>query len=59
MSQDAAVPKGPAPRAEGITARKPKPMKYLQTLLIAGTEDVLSADGTKRNMTTLRRSVRK
>jgi len=32
MSQEAAVPKGPAPRAEGITARKP--MKYLDTLLL-------------------------
>jgi hypothetical protein len=58
MSQDAAMPKDPAPLAEGISVRKPKPMQYLRTLLTTGTEEVLSADGTKKHLTTVRRSVR-
>ena len=35
MSDDAAVPKGPAPRAKDITVRKP--VKYLGTLLTTET----------------------
>jgi hypothetical protein len=58
MSQDAALPKDPAPLAEGIPVRKPKPMKYLGTLLTTGNEEVLSADGIKKRVTTIRRSVR-
>jgi hypothetical protein len=57
MSQETAVPKGPAPRAEGITVRKP--MKYLETLLTTQTEAVLNSDGTKKHVTTVRRSVRR
>ena len=48
MNHDAAMPKDPAPLAEGISVRKPKPIKYLETLLSTGTEEVLSADGIKR-----------
>jgi hypothetical protein len=59
MSHDAAMPKDPAPLAEGISVRKPKPMKYLETLLTTGTEEVLSADGIKKHVTTVRRSVRR
>ena len=55
MSDDAAVPKGPAPRAEGITVRKP--MKYLGTLLTTQTEEV--SNGTNKRVTTVRRSVRR
>jgi hypothetical protein len=57
MSQDAAVPKGPAPRAEGITVRKP--MKYLETLLTTQMEEVSNGNGTNRRVTTVRRSVRR
>ena len=57
MSHDAAVPKDPAPVAEGITVRKP--MKYLGTLLSTQTEEVLNADGTNRRMTSVRRTVRR
>ena len=57
MSHDAAMPKDPAPVAEGISARKP--MKYMGTLLSTQTEEVLNADGTNRRMTTVRRTVRR
>ena len=57
MSHDAAVPKGPAPEAEGIPVRKP--MKYLETLLTTETEEVFNADETSRHVTTVRRSVRR
>jgi hypothetical protein len=57
MSHDAAVPKDPAPVAEGITVRKP--MKYMGTLLSTQTEEVLNADGTNRRMTSVRRTVRR
>jgi hypothetical protein len=57
MIHDAAVPKDPAPVAEGITVRKP--MKYLGTLLSTQTEEVLNADGTNRRMTSVRRTVRR
>jgi len=57
MSQEAAVPKGPAPRAEDISARKP--MKYLGTLLTTQTQEVSNGDGTKKRVTTVRRSVRR
>jgi len=57
MSDDAAVPKGLAPRAEGITVRKP--MKYLGTLLSTQTEDVSNGNGTNKRVTTVRRSVRR
>lgn len=57
MSDDAAVPKGPAPRAEGITVRKP--MKYLETLLSAETAEVSNGNGTNKRVTTVRRSVRR
>ena len=59
MNHDAAMPKDPAPLAEGISVRKPKPIKYLETLLTTGTEEVLSADGIKKHVTTVRRSVRR
>jgi len=57
MIHDAAVPKGPAPVAEGITVRKP--MKYMGTLLSTQTEEVLNADGTNRRTTSVRRTVRR
>jgi hypothetical protein len=57
MSHDAAVPKDPAPEAEGIPVRKP--MKYMGTLLSTQTEEVLNADGTNRRMTSVRRTVRR
>jgi hypothetical protein len=57
MSHDAAVPKDPAPVAEGITVRKP--MKYMGTLLSTQTEEVLNADGTSKRLTTVRRTVRR
>jgi hypothetical protein len=57
MSDDAAVAKGPAPRAEGITVRKP--MKYLETLLSTQTEEVSNGNGTNKRVTTVRRSVRR
>ena len=57
MSHDAVGPKGPAPQSEGISARKP--MKYLGTLLSTEQEEVSNADGTKKRLTTVRRSVRR
>lgn len=57
MSDDAAVPKGPAPRAEGITVRKP--MKYLEALLTTQTGEVSNGNGTNKRVTTVRRSVRR
>jgi hypothetical protein len=57
MNHDAAVPKGPAPLAEGITVRKP--MKYLETLLTTQTEEVSNGNGTNKRLTTVRRSVRR
>ncbi len=57
MSHDAAVPKGPAPLAEGISVRKP--VKYLGTLLTTETEEVLNADGINKRVRTVRRSVRR
>jgi len=57
MSDDAAVPKGLAPRAEGISVRKP--MKYLGTLLSTQTEEVSNGNGTNKRVTTVRRSVRR
>ena len=59
MNHEAVGPRGPAPLAKDISVRKPKPMKYLQTLLSTGTEEVLSADGIKKHVTTVRRSVRR
>jgi hypothetical protein len=57
MSDDAAVPKGPAPLAKDITVRKP--MRYLGTLLTTETEEVFNADGINKRVTTVRRSVRR
>jgi hypothetical protein len=57
MIHDAAVPKGPAPLAEGITVRKP--VKYLGTLLSTQTEEISNADGINKRVTTVRRSVRR
>jgi hypothetical protein len=57
MSHDAAVPKGPAPQPEVIIVRKP--MKYLGTLLSTQTEEIFNRDGTKKRVTTVRRSVRR
>jgi hypothetical protein len=57
MSQDAAVPKGPTPRAESITVRKP--MKYLETLMSTDPEEVSNGNGTNKRVTTVRRSVRR
>ena len=57
MSHDAVGPKGPAPLAKDISARKP--MRYLGTLLSTETEEVLNADGTNRRMTSVRRTVRR
>ena len=57
MSHDAAVPKDPAPVAEGISVRKP--MKYMGTLLSTQTEEGLNADGTSKRLTTVRRTVRR
>ena len=57
MNHDAAVPKDPAPVAEVITVRKP--MKYLGTLLSTEQEEGFSADGIKKRVTTVRRSVRR
>jgi hypothetical protein len=51
-------PRGPAPLlAKDISARKP--MKYLGTLLSTQTEEVSNGDGTKKRVTTVRRSVRR
>jgi hypothetical protein len=58
MNHDAAVgPKDLAPLAKDIGARKP--MKYLGTLLSTQTEEVSNGDGTKKRVTTVRRSVRR
>ena len=59
MSHDAVGPKGPAPLAEVIIARKH--MKYLGTLLTTDTEEVFNANGTNgtKRVTTVRRSVRR
>ncbi len=57
MSHDAAVPKDPAPLAEGISVRKP--VKYLGTLLTTETEEVFNADGINKRVRTVRRSVRR
>ena len=57
MSNDAVGPKGPAPQAEVIAARKH--MKYLGTLLTTDTEEVFNANGTSKRVTTVRRSVRR
>jgi hypothetical protein len=57
MIHDAAVPKDTAPVAEAISVRKP--MKYLGTLLSTQTEEGLSADGTSKRLTTVRRTVRR
>ena len=57
MSHDAVGPRGPAPLAKDISARKP--MKYLGTLLSTETAEVSNADGTKKRLTTVRRSVRR
>ena len=59
MHHDAAIPKDPAPLAEGISVRKPKPMQYLGTLLSTEQEEVFSADGIKKRLTTVRRTVRR
>jgi hypothetical protein len=56
MNHDAAVGQmGSAPLAKDISARKP--MKYLGTLLSTQTEEVSNGDGTKKRVTTVRRSV--
>jgi len=57
LSHDAAGPKGPAPLAEVVTVRKT--VKYLGTLLSMETEEVFSADGIKKRLTTVRRTVRR
>ena len=57
MHHDAAVPKDPATVAEVNSVRKP--MKYLGTLLSTETAEVSNADGIKKRLTTVRRSVRR
>ena len=57
MSHDAVGPKGPAPQAEVIAARKH--MKYLGTLLTTQTEEISNGNGTNKRLTTVRRSVRR
>ena len=58
MSHDDAMgPKGPAPQAKDISARKP--MRYLGTLLTTETEEVSNGNGTNKRVTTVRRSVRR
>ena len=57
MSHDAVGPRGPAPLAKDINARKP--MKYLGTLLSTQTEEVSEGNGTNKRLTTVRRSVRR
>ena len=57
MSNDAVGPKGPAPQAEVIAARKH--MKYLGTMLTTDTEEVFNANGTSKRVTTVLRSVRR
>ena len=57
MIHDVTGPKGPAPIAEVNSVRKP--MKYLGTLLSTEQEEVFSADGIKKRLTTVRRTVRR
>ena len=57
MSNDAVGPKGPAPQAEVIAARKH--MKYLGAMLTTDTEEVFNANGTSKRVTTVRRSLRR
>ena len=57
MHHDAGVPKDPAPVAEVNSVWKP--MKYLGTLLSTEQEEVFSADGIKKRLTTVRRTVRR
>ena len=57
MSHDAAVPKDPATVAEVIPVRKP--MKCLGMLLSTEQEEVSNADGIKKRLTTVRRTVRR
>ena len=57
ISHDVTGPKGPAPIAGIIPIRKP--MKYLGTLLSTEQEEVFSADGIKKRLTTVRRTVRR
>ena len=57
MSHDAVGPRGPAPLAKDINARKP--MKYLGTLLSTETEEVSDGNGTNKRLTKVRRSVRR
>jgi hypothetical protein len=57
MNHDAVGPSGPAPLAKDISARKP--MKYMGTLLSTQTEELSNGDGTKKRLTTVRRSVRR
>ena len=57
MHHDAGVPKDPAPVAEVNSVWKP--MKYLGTLLSTEQEEVSKADGIKKRLTTVRRTVRR
>ena len=57
MSHDAVGPRGPAPLAKDISAHKP--MKYMGTLLSPQTEELSNGNGTKKRVTTVRRSVRR
>jgi hypothetical protein len=58
MNHDDAVgPRGPAPLAKDVSARKP--MKYLGTLLSTQTQELSNGDGTNKRVTTVRRSVRR
>ena len=57
MNHDAAVPKDPATVAEVIPVRKP--MKYLGMLLSTETAEVSNADGIKKRLTTVSRTVRR
>jgi hypothetical protein len=57
MNHDAVGPRGPAALAKDISARKP--MNYMGTLLSTQTEEVSNGDGTKKRVTTVRRSVQR
>jgi hypothetical protein len=57
MNHDAVGPRGPAPLAKDINARKP--MKYLGTLLSTQTEEVSNGDGANKRVTTVRWSARR
>jgi hypothetical protein len=57
MNHDAVGPRGPAPLAKDINARKS--MKYLDTLLTTQTEEVSNGNGTNKRVTTVRRSARR